>query len=168
MTHPDISAQGAPPRRSAAARFRRLARRAGAVLLALFILLAVALTAAWYWSDRDDSLAVTLNFIQRFLPAGTTLEADGVTGSVRHGGTIAQLRLTQAGSSADGYTGGDLRIILDGLKLDWQPGLLPRRTLHFGTLHIDRARIHEGRSAAAPLEIHPRPAAPAPAPEEEP
>ena len=82
---PDQSPQASPP--SPAPR-RRWLRYLLWFFLVLVLLLAALLGSAWWWSGRADSLAYTLQRVAGWLPAGQSLQAKEVTGTVRQGGRI--------------------------------------------------------------------------------
>ena len=81
-------------------------------LLGGVVLLALALGGLWAWSARDQSLATVVRIVQGYLPATMSLQAEGVSGTVRHGGHIERLVYTRTGTDADGYTGGTYIVIL--------------------------------------------------------
>ena len=93
-------------------------------LMAATLVLAAALAAAlWSWTGNGTSLATALGQLQRWLPAGQTLEAKEVTGSVRSGGSIGWLRWQQ----------GELSIELRDITVAWSlrpllGGALPEYT----------------------------------------
>jgi len=79
----------APPRRS---RLRRTLRALAWSFGGLIVLVLAIAAGAWWWLGSDQSLAAALARAARYLPAGHTLEARDVTGSVRAGGHIGWLR----------------------------------------------------------------------------
>jgi translocation and assembly module TamB len=60
--------------------------------LVLVLLLAALLGSAWWWAGSADSLAYTLQRVAGWLPAGQSLQAREVTGTVRQGGRIGWLQ----------------------------------------------------------------------------
>ena len=67
------------------------------------------LAALWFWSGANTSLATSIAVAARWLPAGQTLEARNVQGSVQGGGTIEWLRWQQ----------GDLSVEVHDLQVHW-------------------------------------------------
>ena len=105
---------------------------------------AALLLLAWFWSGSDESLATALRQAGRYLPAGQTLVAEDVRGSLRQGGHIGSLRWEKNG----------LVVQARAIDLVWRPmALLDRRlqldTLHLAELHIDN---QSPASGAAPLD----------------
>ena len=120
-------------------------------LLALFwlvelplIVLGALLALAWFWSGSDESLASALSQASRYLPAGQTLVAEDVRGSLRHGGHIGSLRWEKNG----------LAVQARQVDLVWRPIALLNRRLQLDTLRVAELRIDDRSpsSAAAPLD----------------
>ncbi|MBK7280031.1 hypothetical protein [Candidatus Aalborgicola defluviihabitans] len=115
-------------------------------LMAATLVLAAALAAAlWSWTGTGTSLATALGQLQRWLPAGQTLEAKEVTGSVRSGGSIGWLRWQQ----------GDLSIELRDITVAWSLRPLLGGELRLGqvnakTLHVDDRRAPSEPDARVP------------------
>lgn len=115
-------------------------------LMASTLVLAAALAAAlWSWTGTGTSLATALGQLQRWLPAGQTLEAKEVTGSVRSGGSIGWLRWQQ----------GDLSIELRDITVAWSLRPLLGGELRLGqvnakTLHVDDRRAPSEPDARVP------------------
>lgn len=109
------------------------------------LVVAALLLLFWFWSGTDQSLSSALNQASRYLPAGQTLVAEDVKGSLRHGGHIGLLRWEQNG----------LVVQARNVDLLWQPVNLLNRHLQLDTLHIAELSI-EDRSppspGSAPLE----------------
>jgi translocation and assembly module TamB len=76
----------------------RIALYLTATAVALVLALAGAL---WIWSGTATSLSVSLAQLARWLPAGQTLEAKDVTGSLRSGGSMGWLRWQKGGLSVE-------------------------------------------------------------------
>ena len=97
----------------------------------------------WFWSGSDESLASALNQAGRYLPAGQTLVAQDVRGSLRQGGHIGLLRWEKDG----------LAIEAKQIDLTWQPIHLLGRRLQLDTLHVTELSINDQSpaSASAPL-----------------
>jgi translocation and assembly module TamB len=103
------------------------------------LVLALALAAAlWHWSGTDSSLATLLQRLQGYLPAGQTLEAKDVTGSVRAGGHIGMLR----------WTRGDLSLQADELDIAWSIEPLLQRQLQLGQLNAHMLTIDDQSPAS--------------------
>jgi len=115
-------------------------------LLAAALIAVLALTAAlWLWSGSDSSLATLLTRLQRFLPAGQTLEAKGVQGSLRTGGHIDWLRWRQ----------GELSVEAKDIGVAWTLAPLLNKQLRLsklsvGSLHIDDQRSQTSAAPATP------------------
>lgn len=79
--------------------------------------LVLLVTALWFWSGSNSSLATLLSQLQRFLPAGQSLQVKDVQGSLRSGGHIGWLRWSQGKLSLEAHhvaLGWTLRPLLDG------------------------------------------------------
>ncbi len=90
----------------------------------------------WGWSGSDTSLAVALRQAQRVLPAGQTLEAREVSGSLRSGGRIGWLRWESGGLSVEAFD----------VTAAWLPAALLQRQLRLSQLAIQRLVIHDQRA----------------------
>ncbi|MEP6557812.1 MAG: translocation/assembly module TamB domain-containing protein, partial [Burkholderiales bacterium] len=101
------------------------------------LLLVLALGGLWIWSGTEGSLAQALQLAARFVP----LKTEGVTGAIRGGGTIEQLRY-----DADG-----LKIEVDGAELKWQPAALLDKTVKLSRLAARRVKVKDQR-APTPAE----------------
>ena len=121
------------------------------ILLLLFwlvelplIALAAVLLLVWLWSGTDESLASALRQASRYLPAGHTLVAQDVRGTLRQGGHIGSLR----------WENGGLSVQARQIDVQWQPMHLLNRRLQLDTLHVAELRIDDQRpaSSANPLE----------------
>ncbi|MDI1245198.1 MAG: hypothetical protein PSV24_07340, partial [Rhodoferax sp.] len=107
-------------------------------LLAAALLTALALTAAlWLWSGSDSSLATLLTRLQRFLPAGQTLEAKDVRGSLRAGGHVGWLR----------WQRGELSVEAQDIGLAWTLAPLFNKQLRLGELSVASLTIEDQRSS---------------------
>jgi translocation and assembly module TamB len=117
-------------------------------LLELLVVVALALLlAAWFWSGSATSLDTLLREAPAYLPAGQTLEAQEVQGSIRKGGQIGLLRW-----SANGLT-----VSARDVQLAWQPLDLLRRRLNVSALKVAELVVDDRRPAS--------PSAPEPPPE---
>ncbi|PIY28955.1 MAG: hypothetical protein COZ09_06980 [Comamonadaceae bacterium CG_4_10_14_3_um_filter_60_42] len=118
-------------------------------LLAAALIAVLALTAAlWLWSGHDSSLATLLMRLQRFLPAGQTLEAKGVQGSLRGGGHIDWLRWRQ----------GELSVEARDIGVAWTLAPLFNKQLRLselsvGSLHIDDQRSPTTATPTPPTSL---------------
>ncbi len=91
-------------------------------------MLATGLASLWWWSGRERSLAQTLAVAQRWLPAGMQLEVENAQGSLRFGGEIDRLRI-----SNQRFT-----LQIKNLTLAWNLGQLLQRRLAVERLHAAR------------------------------
>lgn len=130
-------ARPVPPTRWQRARraARRTVRWSLWSLLGGVVLLALAIGGLWAWSARDQSLATVVRIVQGYLPATMSLQAEGVSGTVRHGGHIERLVYTRTGTDADGYTGGTLVVTLDRIDVAWELAALWDRATRFSQVH---------------------------------
>lgn len=119
---------GAPAAAPAAPKHRPRRRRLGWLGLALLLVLATGLASLWWWSGREQSLAQTLAVAQRWLPAGMQLEVENAQGSLRFGGEIDRLRV-----SNQRFT-----LQIKNLTLAWNLGQLLQRRLAVERLHAAR------------------------------
>jgi hypothetical protein len=104
-------------------------------VLPVFAALVLALGGGlWWWSAQEGSLRTAL---QTWAPAG--LQAEGVTGSLRHGGSAARLHW-QSGPQDWAVEAEQLRVqwnLSDALT-QWAEG---RPRLHLPLLEAERLRI---------------------------
>ena len=112
------------------------------VLSALVLLLALLLGGGWWWMGQADSLASTLTRVAGWLPAGQTLEAKEVQGTLRHGGKIGWLR----------WASPTLQVEVEQADIGWQLQPLLSRELRLGQVHIGTVRI---RSTPDPADQTP-------------
>lgn len=107
------------------------------------LLAAVVLGAAWWWSGRDTSLDTVLAQAARFLPAGQSLTASGVHGSLRAGGRIELLQ----------WQGPGLRISARDVEVGWDIAVLLRSRVHLSHLQMAELRVvrEAGEPAGAPF-----------------
>jgi len=102
-------------------------------------LLAAAGLAAgglWLWAGSEGSLASALTWVGARQP----LQAEGVTGTLRGGGTVRRLVWSQDG----------LRVEADEAELRWRPAALLSRTLRIEQLSARRLLIDDQRPASTP------------------
>lgn len=85
---------------------RRWLRRGLWLALSLLTVLALALGGLWVWSASDESLNTLLQIAQRHMPAGSSLQVENVSGSLRRGGHIGKLvyRLEATGTESTDAT----------------------------------------------------------------
>lgn len=116
------------------------ALRISLYLFTATLLLVLALAGAlWLWSGTGTSLATSLGQLARYLPAGQTLEAKEVTGSLRGGGRIGWLRWQQ----------GELSVELRDVTIAWSLRPLLGGELRLGQVAAKHLRIDDRRPAAA-------------------
>lgn len=118
-------------------------------LLELLLVVALALLlAAWIWSGTAGSrVNLAGGEAPAYLPAGQTLDAQDVKGSIRKGGQIGLLHW-----SANGLT-----VSARDVQLEWQPLDPLRRRLNVSTLKAGELVVDDRRPAS--------PSAPEPPPE---
>ena len=118
-------------------------------LLTATLITLLALTAAlWLWSGSDSSLATLLTRLQRFLPAGQTLEAKDVQGSLRAGGHIGWLR----------WQRGELSVEAQDIGVTWTLAPLFNQQLRLSelsvaSLQIDDQRTPTGATPTPPTDL---------------
>ena len=66
----------------------------------LMAVLALAAGGFWYWAAGERSLAAILHTLQRHMPAGSSLQVEGVSGSLRAGGHIDRLVYRKNGQTS--------------------------------------------------------------------
>lgn len=114
--------------------------RLGMKLLAATAVTVLALVGAlWLWSGTGDSLATLLARLQRFLPAGQTLEAKDVSGSLRSGGHIGWLR----------WQRGELSVEAQDIGVAWTLGPLLYKQLRLSKLTIATLKIEDLRPSTS-------------------
>ncbi|MEI7785086.1 MAG: translocation/assembly module TamB domain-containing protein [Betaproteobacteria bacterium] len=135
-----VSSSAAKPRRSVLRRLLWLGPLG--VLPVMLASLAGAVAALWWWSGQEGSLGTSLSW---WAPPG--LQAEGVSGSLRQGGSAQRLRWQQ-GSPA-------LEIEAEQVQLQWSLGQLLEQwaqghpDLHLPLLSAQRLRIKAAASATA-------------------
>ncbi len=106
-------------------------------------LLLCAMLALGLWVDSEQSLAQTLHVASTLMPAGQTLESSEVSGAIKRGGHIGQLRWQRGG----------LLIEVRGLDLAWNWRALLDGELQLRTLHAAALRVEDHAAAtSAPLK----------------
>ncbi|XAH24770.1 translocation/assembly module TamB domain-containing protein [Xylophilus sp. GW821-FHT01B05] len=116
---------------AAAPRRRRALRWATAVLAVLLVLLAVLLGAAWLWAGSQQSLATALAQVAQRMPAGQTLEAREVTGTLRSGGRIGWLR----------WQSPTLAVEVHDASIGWRLRALLQKRVQLGEVHATQIAI---------------------------
>ncbi len=104
-----------------------------ALLAALLMALAGGL---WLWSGSATSLASVVGQLSRALPAGQTLQARDITGSVRTGGQIGWLR----------WSAGDISVEARDVRVSWSMAALLHQELRLSELAIGHLRIEDKRT----------------------
>ena len=104
----------------------------GGVLAGLLVLLVIGAAVLWWWSGREGSAQWALQQAARRLPS---LQAEGVTGSLRHGLAVQQLTWNQGG----------LRVQAQQAELAWQPLALLQRRLALDYLRAAQIRVEDRR-----------------------
>jgi translocation and assembly module TamB len=99
--------------------------------LVLVLLLAALLGSAWWWAGSADSLAYTLQRVAGWLPAGQSLQAREVTGTVRQGGRIGWLQ----------WQSPTMKVELRDATIGWQLRPLLSRTVRLGEVRIAELSI---------------------------
>ena len=111
-----------------------------------FLLVAVgaALLALWFWSGSEGSLKSALEQGAPYLPGGQQLQLQNVTGSLRDGGAIGQLR----------WQSGAVTVQARQVRFAWRPMALLQRQLHVTSLELAELSIDDQRTpgAAEPLQ----------------
>ncbi len=110
------------------------------LLAATLLGLLTLASALWVWSGTGTSLATSLNQLARYLPAGQTLQARNVSGSLRGGGSIGWLRWQQ----------GELSVELVDLTIAWSSRPLLGGELRLGQVAARRLRIEDRRASTEP------------------
>lgn len=105
------------------------------VLLALVAALAGGL---WLWLGSGTSLATVLDRVAPYLPAGHSLQARDVSGSVRQGGHIGSLH----------YQSPDITIDAQDIAVEWQIQHLLQRKLNLSQLRVAQLRITQAPSTS--------------------
>lgn len=116
-------------------------RKTARGLLAWLTGCGLALGLLWWWSGTAGSLGSSLRAIAWLLPAGQSLHASQVQGSLRHGGQVGQLQWEKSGLQAQAL---DLSLTMDWSRLALQ------HTLPLGQLSIGRLSITDRRPTSAP------------------
>ena len=133
---------------------KRIARSLLWFLIITVLLIAALLGGAWWWTGQDESLARTIAIAQRYLPAGQTLQATDVRGSLRRGGSVGQLQWRNPSITVD----------VDHATIGWSLGHLWSRALRLAPVHIAKltltpSGIEQPPEPTQPIEQLPLPLA---------
>ena len=93
------------PAQTLLTRTQRVVRYGAWILAGLGLVFMLALVGLWYWSAGTQSLGTLLQIVQRNMPAGSSLQIEGVSGTVRHGGHIGKLVYRLGDAQADESAG---------------------------------------------------------------
>ena len=111
------------------------------------LLLGLTAGGVWWWSGSQGSLATALRWVSQstVLPAPSSLSAEDVTGSIRHGGRVGRLIWQDKG----------LRVTASQMEAQWQllallSGRLQIDRLHLASLQIDPIDSAETPPATSP------------------
>ena len=160
------AAQPPAPRASL---LRRVLRRCMWLALGLLAVLALAAGGLWFWSATDESLNTLLHLVQHHMPAGSSLQLEGVSGSLRRGGHIDKLvyRLhdtanpnkpgTPGPNASSPHTSspdtsapaGALTITLENTDIRWSWAALRHRATQLRQLHVRTLTVTDTRAAKA-------------------
>ena len=123
--------------------------RYGAWILAgLGLVFMLALGGLWYWSAGTQSLGTLLQIVQRNMPAGSSLQIEGVSGTVRHGGHIGKLVYRLGDAQAD-ESAGALTLSFENIDLAWDWTALWDRSTRLQALHVRKVTLADTRAARA-------------------
>jgi translocation and assembly module TamB len=122
------------------ARRRLLPRLLAWLLLTPLLLIALFFVAAWFWAGSDTSLATALGRSGAYLPAGHSLVAEGVRGSLRQGGHIDHLRYDANGFIVDARQ----------VELAWRPAALLDQRLQLDQVQVQQLSLVDRRPPGGP------------------
>lgn len=141
---------------------RRWLRRLGWGLLGLMAVLALAAGGFWYWAAGERSLAAILHTLQRHMPAGSSLQVEGVSGSLRAGGHIDRLVYRKNGQtsappeasattavSGAAETDGALTVTVENVDVQWSWTLLREPSFWLRRLHARQVTVADTRAATS-------------------
>ncbi len=127
---------------------RRLVHVTFLVVLALALATAVALGGLWSWSGSEGSLATAAQLAVRLLPnliqdqMEPVLVLQGVTGTVREGGTVALVRWQRGAQTVE----------VQNLRVQWDWRALRDGRLHLPVLKAQSVRLEDtGTTQSPPL-----------------
>lgn len=114
----------------------RLLRGVLWALPGLFAAAVLATAALWLWAGSEGSLATALRWAGQRQP----LAAENVSGTLRHGGTVARLA----------WETDNLAVEARGVRLKWQPWALLSGQLQLDNVSAESLRVHDRRAPAPP------------------
>ena len=124
----------------APARRPRLLRTSARLALGAAVVLLLAAIGLWCWLGAQQSLAQALALLQRHMPAGTSLQVEGVRGNLLQGGHIDKLIYRQhapAPANANAPTpSGALTLTFEHIDIAWDWTALRHRATRLRRLHI--------------------------------
>lgn len=112
----------------------RAARWVVRILMGLAALLIAAAAGLWWWSGQEGSL----EWLLKRIASGGALTAEGVRGALRGRWTMDRVIWERDG----------LRLVAEGIVLEWQPIALLNRTLQLEKVHAARASVIDRRPAS--------------------
>ena len=129
-------------------RAQRAVRYGAWVLAGLVLAFMLALGGLWYWSTGTQSLSTLLQIVQHNMPAGSSLQIEGVSGTVRHGGHIDRL-VYRLGDAQAGESAGALTLTFETIDLAWDWTALRDRSTRLHALSVRKVTVADTRVARA-------------------
>ena len=142
------------PAQTLLTRTQRVVRYGAWILAGLGLVFMLALGGLWYWSAGTQSLGTLLQIVQRNMPAGSSLQIEGVSGTVRHGGHIGKLVYRLGDAQAD-ESAGALTLSFENIDLAWDWTVLWDRSTRLQALHVRKVTLADTRAARAGAESTP-------------
>ena len=136
------------PAQTLLTRTQRVVRYGAWILAGLGLAFMLALGGLWYWSAGTQSLGTLLQIVQRNMPAGSSLQIEGVSGTVRHGGHIGKLVYRLGDAQAD-ESAGALTLSFENIDLAWDWTALWDRSTRLQALHVRKVTLADTRAARA-------------------
>ena len=146
--------QQTEPAQTPLTRTQRVVRYGAWILAGLGLAFMLALGGLWYWSAGTQSLGTLLQIVQRNMPAGSSLQIEGVSGTVRHGGHIGKLVYRLGDAQAD-ESAGALTLSFENIDLAWDWTALWDRSTRLQALHVRKVTLADTRAARAGAESTP-------------
>ena len=146
--------QQTEPAQTPLTRTQRVVRYGAWILAGLGLAFMLALGGLWYWSAGTQSLGTLLQIVQRNMPAGSSLQIEGVSGTVRHGGHIGKLVYRLGDAQAD-ESAGALTLSFENIDLAWDWTVLWDRSTRLQALHVRKVTLADTRAARAGAESTP-------------
>ena len=140
--------QQTEPAQTLLTRTQRVVRYGAWILAGLGLVFMLALGGLWYWSAGTQSLGTLLQIVQRNMPAGSSLQIEGVSGTVRHGGHIGKLVYRLGDAQAD-ESAGALTLSFENIDLAWDWTALWDRSTRLQALHVRKVTLADTRAARA-------------------